>query len=338
MVWHFLIIPIMFSEDRFPFSYYSFEATAKLSQITLAYPRTFFQNLLNIVRKVISMPELSGRKVKYDQKSSPAHFSDDSKWPFRNPYGLTPGGRATPARDGRYFISSPASKAGQSSRALHSDGQSRATFPPTILCPSERRQQREGEKRWFGNKVFGSRWRHTGSLGVAKPQCSAIEWGGAVCKIAAERHCESMGVGKFQMVSGHHYGPGRSTLAPIRGWELNDSKGYVKNNLAHSETFSEILEGLEFESPFKKPQVVEDFWSQFTLSFKSERPLTIHPLVLPTGFSPSNLRSKRTRTMSVRPSRSTNIVFVFVQVWIEHSMPILPSAIQPGAEAMFPRK
>jgi hypothetical protein len=41
--------------------------------------------------------------------------------------------------------------------------------------------------------------------------------------------------------------PARETLAPIRGSELNDSKGYVKKNVAHPETFSEIFEGLEFK-------------------------------------------------------------------------------------------
>jgi hypothetical protein len=42
--------------------------------------------------------------------------------------------------------------------------------------------------------------------------------------------------------------------------------------------------------------------------------------------------------MAVRSRRSRNTVLVFVQVWIEHSMYILPSAIRLGAEDMFPRK
>jgi hypothetical protein len=38
--------------------------------------------------------------VNYDQTSSPTHFSDDNKGPFRNPHFLTPGDRSTSARDG----------------------------------------------------------------------------------------------------------------------------------------------------------------------------------------------------------------------------------------------
>jgi hypothetical protein len=49
----------------------------------------------------------------YNQKSSPIHFFDDSKWWSRNLHSLTPGGRFTPARDGRHFVSSVASEAAQ---------------------------------------------------------------------------------------------------------------------------------------------------------------------------------------------------------------------------------
>jgi hypothetical protein len=68
-------------------------------------------------------------------------------------------------------------------------------------------------------------------------------------------------------------GPGRETLALIGGSELNDNKGYIKN-IAHQETFSEIFEGLEFKRPLKKSQVVEDFWSQFQVVFKTMSPLS----------------------------------------------------------------
>jgi hypothetical protein len=41
-------------------------------------------------------------------------------------------------------------------------------------------------------------------------------------------------------------------------------KGMSKN-IAHPETVLEIFEGLEFRQPFKKPQVVENFWSQLIM-------------------------------------------------------------------------
>jgi hypothetical protein len=59
-------------------------------------------------------------------------------------------------------------------------------------------------------------------------------------------------------------GPGRETLAPIRGSKMNDSKGYVKKNIAHPETFSEIFAGLEFKQPFKKPRWPKTFGHTLT--------------------------------------------------------------------------
>jgi hypothetical protein len=83
----------------------------------------------------------------HDQKASPTRLSDDSKWPFKNSHGLDPRGGAALARDGLHFISSAASEATQSSQALHSDKQPRATFPPTIVYSSGRRQQRGRQRR-----------------------------------------------------------------------------------------------------------------------------------------------------------------------------------------------
>jgi hypothetical protein len=42
------------------------------------------------------------------------------------------------------------------------------------------------------------------------------------------------------------------------------AKGMSKN-IVRPQTFSEIFEGLEFERPFKKPHVLENFWSQFII-------------------------------------------------------------------------
>jgi hypothetical protein len=70
---------------------------------------------------------------------------------------------------------------------LHADKQQRARFPPTIVCSSGRRQQRGGEKRWFGEQ--------------------------SILEPVARRRVA---------------GPGRETVVPIGGSELNDRKEYVK--------------------------------------------------------------------------------------------------------------
>jgi hypothetical protein len=111
----------------------------------------------------------------YNKKSSPIHFSDDSKWWSMNPHGLTRGGRVTPARDGRDFVSSVASKAAQISRALHSNKQSRATFPPTSFVHQGGGSKEEARGDGLGNTVFRSRGRDAGSLGISHPQCNAGE-------------------------------------------------------------------------------------------------------------------------------------------------------------------
>jgi hypothetical protein len=120
--------------------------------------------------------------------------------------GLTPRGRPTPARDGRHFISSAASEAAQSSRTLHSDKQPRATFSPTIVCPSGRRQQKGGERRFFKESSIRepvARSRVSGSCEAAM-RCNRTRR--AVYKTIPERQRESMGVGRHQMVSCHHRG------------------------------------------------------------------------------------------------------------------------------------
>jgi hypothetical protein len=53
-------------------------------------------------------------------------------------------------------------------------------------------------------------------------------------------------------------GPEKSVTFGLK----NHSTGHQKD-ITHRETFSEIFEGLEFKSPFKKPQMIEDFWSSF---------------------------------------------------------------------------
>jgi hypothetical protein len=126
-------------------------------------------------------------------------------WSLRNPHGLIPGGYTTPARDGRHFISSAASEAAQSSRALHSDKQPRATFPPTIVCPSGRRQQNGGERRWFGKQSIREPVARCRVVGRASRNVMQSNEEG-VCKTTAQRHRESMGVGELQMLSCHHCG------------------------------------------------------------------------------------------------------------------------------------
>jgi hypothetical protein len=58
-------------------------------------------------------------------------------------------------------------------------------------------------------------------------------------------------------------------------WALGDSRWYhamiakgMSKNLAHLETFSKIFDASECKGAFKKPQVIDDFWSQFTTSLK----------------------------------------------------------------------
>jgi hypothetical protein len=47
----------------------------------------------------------------------------------------------------------------------------------------------------------------------------------------------------------------------------------MSKNLAHPETFPAIFDDVEFKWPFKKPQAIEYFWSQFRVILNGQEPL-----------------------------------------------------------------
>jgi hypothetical protein len=110
------------------------------------------------------------------------------------------------SRRRRHFISFIASEVAQSSRVLHSEKQPSETFPPSILCPSGRRQQRGGEKRWVGEHNIRERVARRCVAGCCKAAMWRYRMKRAVCKTTAERHRKSVGTGRLQMASCHHRG------------------------------------------------------------------------------------------------------------------------------------
>jgi hypothetical protein len=89
------------------------------------------------------------KEMHQHQKSFPAHFSNDSKCQFRNPYGLTPGGRASPARNRDRSLSTQGSHRYRDSRDYYGPRDAQGAMG-VIALKSHRSKSmlKSSHKRW----------------------------------------------------------------------------------------------------------------------------------------------------------------------------------------------
>jgi hypothetical protein len=108
------------------------------------------------------------------KKSSPTHFSDDSKWPFRNTMALPSDAALLQQEMGDISSVPQQARPPKAHKYCRQTSNRTRHFRRSSFVDQGGGSKEEAIRDGLGNKIFGNWWRDAGSLGVAKRQWDAV--------------------------------------------------------------------------------------------------------------------------------------------------------------------